>query len=85
MTEFSFRKVGTTYVSKLPITQGVVQIHFKGDATVSVSANFPNMPPSVVRTMHNPYSNSILFELKMPEGVEVKLSTQSEVLKALYM
>jgi len=85
MTEFLFQKIGTSYVSKLPITSGIVQILFNGDAMVSVLANFPNMPPSVVHTIRNPYSNSIIFNIDMPDGVEVTLRTSSEVLKALYL
>lgn len=86
MTEFLFEKQADGgYVSKLPITKGVVQIQFKGTAHVSVLANLPNMPPSVVHVLRNQYCDSVCFELNMPDGVELRLATASEVLKAFYM
>lgn len=85
MEELEFYKNGTMYECKLPITNGVVQVQMKGESVISVSGNLAGMKPSVMQVLRNPYSDSICFELNVPDGVEVTLRTQSEVLKAFYM
>lgn len=85
MTELFFEKKNTVYECKVGTTNGIVQVSLSGTANLSVSANLPGMPPSVLRTLHNPYSNSIVFELNIPDGMEVYLQTSVPVIKAYIM
>lgn len=86
-TELTFEKSGTESVCKIPdyTSGGVIQVQLQGNAVVSASANIPDMPPSVVGIFENPYGNSVIFSLDLPDGLEVTLKTQSTVIAAVWM
>lgn len=86
MTELAFTQEGTQYKCSVGQTKGIVQVEFQwGGAILSVSANLPSMKQSVISTLQNPYSTSIIFELNVEDGLEVTLTTSKPVVKALIM
>lgn len=90
MTEgLEFTELNGTYVCRLdnstPNSGGVIQVVQKTRGIVSVSANIPGMPPSVVAVYDNPYGNSVIFQLDLPSGVEVTIKSGTEVERAVWM
>lgn len=86
-TELTFEKIGTQQVCKINdyTLGGVIQVQLDGNAIVSASANIPGMPPSVVGIFENPYGNSVIFSLDIPDGLEVILKTSSTVIAAKWI
>lgn len=86
MTELLFEKKGTQYECNLGVAKGIVQVEFaESNCILAVRANLPSMKPSVIQTVRNPYSDSVIFELNLADGMEVTLVTSSEVKKAQIM
>lgn len=78
------------YICKIDSTtndglSGVIQIEQSEQGIVSVLANLPSMPPAFVRTFENPYGKSVIFELELPDGVEVTIKSSTEVINALWI
>lgn len=86
MEQLTFTKQGSAYVCELTATKGVVQVEQITRGIVSVSANLPDMPPSVIAVYDNPYgSNTVIFEVDVPEGATVTVKSATEVSKALWI
>lgn len=90
-TKLSFTKQtgDSAYVCKITPSaedglSGVVQIEQVERGIVSVSANIPDMPPALVRTIDNPFGKSLIFELALPAGIEVTIKSATEVTNALW-
>ena len=85
-TQLTFEKIGTQNVCKIhDYTSGdVIQVQLEGSARVSASANIPGMPPAVISVFENPYGDSVIFSLELPEGLEVTLKTSSNVINAVW-
>lgn len=86
-TELTFERINNTSVCKIPDYKsgGVIQVQLAKQANVSASANIPGMPPSVVGIFENPYGDSVIFSLDVPDGLEVTLKSSSPVIKAVWM
>lgn len=86
-TQLTFEKIGMQNICTISdyTSGGVIQVQLKGKAIVSASANIPGMPPAVVGVFENPYGSSVIFSLDIPDGLEVTLKTQSEVVNAVWM
>lgn len=87
-TELTFEKDGLQNVCKIDsYNKGdIIQVWLDGSAArVSVSANIPDMPPAFIGLFENPYGDSVIFTLDIPDGLEVTLKTTAEVKKALWM
>lgn len=61
----------------------VVQLTLDGTGRkVLVEANAPGMGPHLLETITNPWDESVMLELALPEGLEVCIKTRSEVVAA---
>lgn len=85
MEQLTFTKQGSAYVCQLPATNAVVEIEQASRGIVSVSANLPGLPPSVIAVYDNPYGNSVIFQVEVPEGVIVTVKSATEVIKAAWI
>lgn len=86
-TELTFVKKGSLYVCKLTdYSQGnIVQVELEGTAMVSANVSIGGgMAPACVGIFENPYGHSVVFSLDIPEGLEVTLTTSSQVKKAAW-
>lgn len=48
-------------------------------------AGVSGMPPMVVRTLQTPYGRGLVFELDIPEGIDVTLRTSKPVTEAVWI
>ena len=62
----------------------VLQIQTQSKAPVVVSANIPEMPPAVIGIFENPYGNSVIFSLDIPDGLEITIETQTPIISAVW-
>ena len=89
-TKLKFSKQdGGSYVCKIASSEseglsGVVQITQAKRGIVSILANIPDMEPTVVGNLKNPYGSSVIFELALPAGVDVTIKSETEVTNALW-
>lgn len=89
-TKLSFTKQeGSSYVCKIASSEeegisGVVQITQATRGIVSILANIPDMEPTVVGILKNPYGESVIFELALPAGVDITIKSETEVTNALW-
>lgn len=88
-TKLKFVKQDGSYVCKIASSEnegisGVVQITQAERGIVSVLANIPDMEPTVVGILKNPYGESVIFELALPAGVDVTIKSETEVTEALW-
>lgn len=83
--ELTFKENSGQYVCQLDnYTQGViVQLELASQGAVVISANLPDMPSAVVQIVENPYGNSVVFQIDLPEDVSVQLATSTKVIKAV--
>lgn len=88
MEELTFTKRGSGWICQLTEEQqfrgGVIQILQKERGIVSVRANLPGMPPSVVAVYQNPYDRSVIFEIDIPDGLETTIKSGTEVEMAVW-
>lgn len=85
MQQLTFTKKGSAYVSTLPATKGVVQVQQATHGIVSVTANLPDMPPTVISVNENPYGDAVILQVDVPDGVVVTIKSSTEVIKAVWM
>lgn len=86
MEQLTFtQKDGAWVCSLTNASTGTVQIVQKQRGIVSVSANIPDMPPTPVGIYENPYGNSVIFELSLPDGLDVTIKSATEVIEAAWM
>lgn len=85
MKELVFEKKGGWSVCEITeYTPGcVVQLTLDGTGRkVLVEANAPGMGPHLLETITNPWDESVMLELALPEGLEVCIKTRSKVVAA---
>lgn len=87
-TALTFEKQDGTYVCQLPDTEklgGVIQLVQNKRGIVSISANIAGLPEAVVQTIENPYGNTVLFELNLPDNLAVTIKSATEVTEGVWM
>lgn len=62
--------------------KNVVQLEKAGCEPVTVYANLTGMAPVAVFTSGRQNTDSVIFEIDMPEGVEVTVESMDEVITA---
>lgn len=82
-TTLKFNKEGDAYVAKFT-SEGacVIQLEREKPSLVAVSANLDGMNPVPVASFQNPYTANAIFNVNLPEGVEVTIKSVSEVKNA---
>lgn len=83
VTNLTFSKDGDYYVSAFTSAgECVVQIEKDPKAQVSVYANIGGMKPVLLRSIPNPLSDSIIFDLDVAGGIDVTIKATAEVTNA---
>lgn len=79
----NFEKVGDVWATKF-LSEGscVIEMERKDKGLVSVLANIDDMEAVVVTNFENPYSANVIFEVDVPEGLEVTVRSATEVTNA---
>lgn len=65
--------------------KSVVQLKRAGDGHVSVSASLPGMDAVPIASFDNPYSTGEIFTVDVMAGVEVTITSTSEVITGAVM
>lgn len=60
----------------------VIEIERDKGGIVSISANLPGMKPVPIGSYNNPYGPNALFNLNLPQGLEVTVKSNTEILSA---
>lgn len=79
----TFDKVGDSWVAAF-VSQGacVIELERSTNGLVSVGANLSGMATVPVAQFSNPYKADTIFEVDVPEGVEVTIKSMTEVTNA---
>lgn len=74
---------GDVYAAKFASTGAVVvEIERDKNSLVAVSANLEGMGEVPIDTFDNPYMANAIFEIDLPEGVQVTIKSTTEVKNA---
>lgn len=60
----------------------VIEMERKSHGLVAITANLEGMAEVPVTNFQNPYGKNVIFEVDVPEGVEITVKSESEVTKA---
>lgn len=79
----NFEKTGDVWAAKFT-SQGscVIELERNTQGIVSISANLSGMVEVPVTDFKNGYTPNVIFEVDVPEGVEVTVRSGSEVTQA---
>lgn len=82
-TNLNFTKRGDVYQATFE-SEGACVIELERDkpSPVAVMANLEGMTPVPVATFQNPYTANVIFNINLPEGVEVTIKSTTEVKNA---
>lgn len=76
----TFEKVGDIWAAKF-VSDGpcVIEIEREKSSLIAVTANLDGMVEVPVTNFQNGYTPHVIFEVDVPEGVEVTIKSSSEV------
>lgn len=82
-TTLTFEQVNGEWVYKF-VSQGACVIELERDnaSLVTVKANVEGMESVPVASFQNAYVTNAIFEIDLPEGIEVTVTSQTEVKSA---